>query len=150
MSAEGEGDGRQGEGKESAILLCFSLTICSLGRLSSEHALARRLAKQVIDGSRGGGGDSLKAERVAEGLLYEAKYKPRGEGRKAEGGEGELGGHEVTLVRWRPGEDMKGWECGWGGGKEFTWRVEMRIPQCRKGEGVEEFGGNEERHLVIR
>jgi len=47
------------------------------GRLSSDHALARQLAKQVIDGVGGGATDSLKSERVAEGLLYEAKHTPR-------------------------------------------------------------------------
>ena len=47
--------------------------------LGADQSLARTLAKALIDARVGGGGheDSLRSERIAEGLLYEAKYKPR-------------------------------------------------------------------------
>jgi len=48
-------------------------------KLGSNQALARTLAKALIDARVGGAGhdDSLRSERIAEGLLYEAKYSPR-------------------------------------------------------------------------
>ena len=47
-------------------------------KLGSDQSLARSLAKQLIDAHSGAGHeDSLRSERIAEGLLYEAKYKPR-------------------------------------------------------------------------
>jgi enoyl-CoA hydratase len=48
-------------------------------KLGTDQALARTLAKMLIDARVGGGAheDSLRSERIAEGLLYEAKYKPR-------------------------------------------------------------------------
>ena len=49
-------------------------------KLGSEQALARTLAKTLIDARVGAGGgheESLRCERIAEGLLYEAKHKPR-------------------------------------------------------------------------
>ena len=49
--------------------------------LGGEQLLARTLAKTLIDARGGGGGggheESLRNERIAEGLLYEAKYRPR-------------------------------------------------------------------------
>ena len=49
-------------------------------KFGTDQSLARSLAKSLIDSHGGGGGgheESLKSERIAEGLLYEAKYKPR-------------------------------------------------------------------------
>jgi len=48
-------------------------------KLGTDHSLARALAKQLIDahGSGASHEDSLRMERVAEGLLYESKYQPR-------------------------------------------------------------------------
>ena len=48
--------------------------------LGADQLLARTLAKTLIDARAGGGGgneESLRNERIAEGLLYEAKYRPR-------------------------------------------------------------------------
>ena len=49
--------------------------------LGPDQSLARTLAKTLIDARAGGGGggreEGLRAERVAEGLLYEAKHQPR-------------------------------------------------------------------------
>ena len=50
--------------------------------LGPDQSLARSLAKQLIDACAGGGGGggheaSLRSERLAEGLLYEAKAVPR-------------------------------------------------------------------------
>jgi predicted naringenin-chalcone synthase len=46
-------------------------------KLGTDNTLARALAKSLIDARGGGHEDALRLERIAEGLLYEAKYKPR-------------------------------------------------------------------------